>query len=437
MHKYILKLAVPNIISNITIPLIGLVDLALMGHLGSEVHIGAITLGTMIFNFIYWGFGFLRMSTGGFVAQSVGAKDESECLHILLRAFLLSSVISLFIIALQLPIEWISFQLINGSAEVEQLATSYFRIRIWAAPATLGLYVLNGWFLGMQRSSLVMISSILANVFNLAFSFFFVYVLKMNSEGVALGTVVAQYVGLIVSLLLLRYNYGHLFSLFNRQLILKTDFLKRFFRVNSDIFVRTFCIIIVFTLFTSKSAGINDHILAVNAILMQFLMFFSFFIDGFAFAGEALSGKYMGMNSKNKLIKLSQHLFTWALVLGVCFSSLYFFAGEFIITLLTDKTDILNTARSYMPWVIVIPIISFASFVWDGIFIGLTASKEMRNSMLAATLLLFLPVFFLLQPYWGNHAIWLAMLFFMFGRALFQTLLFPKVLRKSFPTSNL
>ncbi len=432
MNKSILKLAIPNIISNITVPLIGLVDLALMGHLNSDVYIGAISLGSVIFNFIYWGFGFLRMSTSGFTAQSYGAQNKQESLHILGRAFLVSSVLSVCIIALQAPIEWLSFKFIQGSAEVEQLASTYFRIRIWAAPATLGLYVLNGWFLGMQNARLVMISSILANVLNLIFSYFFVYVMHLNSAGVALGTVLAQYVGLLVSVYLLWRNYRSIFSLYNAKLMWKVSFMKDFFRVNSDIFIRTFCIIVVFTLFTSKSAGVSDHILAVNSLLIQFLMFFSFFIDGFAFAGEALAGKMLGRGNKQAFMRLVKHLFVWGLALAILFTLGYIFGNKFIISLLTNSEELYKTASLFMPWVILVPLISFGSYIWDGIYIGITASKEMRNSMLAATLLFYFPTFFFMQGVIGNHALWLAMLLFMLGRVLFQTLLFPSLCKKLF-----
>lgn len=432
MNKKILHLAVPNIISNVTIPLLGLVDMALMGHLNSEVYIGAVSLGSVIFNFIYWGFSFLRMGTSGFTAQSYGENDRAESINILLRALLISSFISILIIILQVPIEWISFKAINGSDEVEALATEYFKIRIWAAPATLGLYALNGWFLGMQNSRYVMITSILANVFNLIFSFIFVYFLNYNSAGVAMGTVIAQYMGIVTGLFLLRKKYSHLFKLASKKAIMQVSVLKNFFRVNSDIFIRTFCVIFVFTFFTSKSASIDDHILAVNSILIQFLLLFSFFIDGFAFAGEALAGNYMGQKRKDLFRELTRRLFIWGGTLALVFSFLFLIGNRFIISLLTNQDDLYETAKHFIPWVVLTPIISFSSYIWDGIFIGVTASREMRNSMLAATLLLFAPSFFFLQNQLGNHALWLAMMAFMFGRGLFQTILYPKVLRKSF-----
>lgn len=432
MDRNILRLAVPNIVSNVTIPLIGLVDMALMGHLDSEVYIGAVSLGTVIFNFIYWGFSFLRMSTSGFTAQSFGEGKQAESFHILSRAMVISTLISLLIIVLQVPIEWISFKVINGSTEVEELARQYFRVRVWAAPATLGLYALNGWFLGMQNARLVMITSILANVFNLVFSFVFVYFLHMNSAGVALGTVIAEYTGIATGLYLLKKKYGQFVSWSSLKAALDIPAMKEFFRVNTDIFIRTFCVIVVFTFFTSKSAGMNDHILAVNSILIQFLLLFSFFIDGFAFAGEALAGRYMGERRRDLFLQLTRSLFVWGFGLALVFAFLFLVGNKFIIGLLTSQESIYETARQFMFWVVLTPLVTVASFVWDGIYIGVTASREMRNSMLAATLLVFAPAFYFLQNILGNHALWLAMMLFMLARGIFQTILFPRVLRKTF-----
>lgn len=432
VNRTILRLAIPNIISNVTIPLLGIVDLALMGHLESEVFIGAVSLGTVIFNFIYWGFSFLRMGTSGFTAQAYGERKESESFHVLSRAMLISTLISIMIILLQLPIEWLSFKLINGSQEVERLAREYFRIRIWAAPATLGLYVLNGWFLGMQNAKFPMITSILSNVFNIGLSFLFVKAFHLNSAGVALGTVLAQYLGIVVGLFLFMKSYRSLINHWNWKAVIDPNTLKSFFQVNSDIFIRTFCVIFVFTFFTSKSASINDHILAVNSILIQFLLFFAFFIDGFAYAGEALAGRYVGEKSRSLFIKVTRFLFYWGGLLAFVFGLLYLFGNRLILSLLTNQVDLIETAMDFKFWVVITPIISFASFIWDGIYIGATASKQMRNSMVGASMLVFLPSYFLLQPFIGNHALWLAMMLFMLGRGVFQTILFPQVIRKSF-----
>jgi len=434
MNRNILKLAIPNIVSNITVPLLGLIDLALMGHLGSEVYIGAISLGGVIFNFIYWGFGFLRMSTSGFTAQAFGEKNRSETITILIRALLVALGISLLILLLQAPIAWASFHLIGGSADVETLANQYFRIRVWAAPAALSLFVFSGWFLGMQNARYPMIIAITVNVVNILFSVFFVFVLKMKSDGVALGTAISQYAGLLIATLLFLKKYKYLIPNVSRKGIMNLKILANFFKVNTDIFIRTFCIILVFTFFTSKSASIDDTILAVNSLLIQLLLFFSFFIDGFAFAGEALVGKYVGAGKPLKLKKAVKYLFYWGAGLALVFSLIYLGGVNFILKLLTSQPGVIEAAQPFLFWVALIPVASFASFIWDGIYIGATASKAMRNALLAATFLIFAPVYYFLNPVWENHALWFGMILFMLARGVFQTFLYKKAILKPLKT---
>ncbi len=430
MNRSILKLAIPNIVSNITIPLLGLIDLALMGHLGSEVYIGAISLGGVIFNFIYWGFGFLRMSTSGFTAQAFGEKNRSETITILVRALLVALGISLLILLLQAPIAWASFHLINGSTDVETLANQYFRIRVWAAPAALSLFVFSGWFLGMQNARYPMIIAISVNVVNILLSVFFVFVLKMKSDGVALGTAISQYAGLLIALFLFLKKYKYLIPDVSRQGIMNLKILTNFFKVNTDIFIRTFCIILVFTFFTSKSASIDDTILAVNSLLIQLLLFFSFFIDGFAFAGEALIGKFVGAKKTARFKKAVKFLFYWGAGLALGFSLIYLAGVNFILKLLTSQPGVIEAAQPFLFWVALIPVASFASFIWDGIYIGATASKAMRNALLGSTFLVFVPVYYFLNPLWENHALWLGMILFMLARGVFQTLLYNKAILK-------
>lgn len=436
MNRRILKLAIPNIISNITIPLLGMVDLALMGHLDSQVYIGAIALGGVIFNFIYWGFSFLRMSTSGFTAQAFGEKDEKESSTILIRALIIAFLISLLILIFQAPIAWASFQIIGGSREVEMLANQYFRIRVWAAPAALSLFVFSGWFLGMQNARYPMIIAIAVNVVNILLSMFFVFILKMNSNGVALGTAIAQYTGLAIAVFLFLHKYKYLLRNISKKGVMNVKILIEFFRVNTDIFIRTFCIIGVFTFFTSKSASMNDTILAVNSILIQLLLFFSFFIDGFAFAGEALVGKYVGAKEVLNLKKVVKLLFYWGAGLAATFTIIYLPGVSLILKILTSQTEVINSAQPFLVWVILVPLASFASFIWDGIYIGATASKAMRNTLLGATFLVFVPVYYFLNPVFGNHALWLGMLLFMFARGVFQTYFYKKAILIQFQNSH-
>ena len=363
MNKRILRLAIPNIISNITVPLLGLVDLGMMGHLGSEKYIGAIALGTMIFNFIYIGFGFLRMGTSGFTAQAYGKKNFTESISWLSRALIASTIAGLALILLQIPIEWIAFKLINTSSETKELATQYFRIRIWAAPATIGLYGITGWFIGMQNTKSPMFIAIFINLLNLIANLFFVFTLNMKSNGVALGTVIAQYSGFILSIFILRKYYRKLFKYFHKSAIMQINELIKFAKVNSNILIRTLCLVGVISYFTSISAEMGDEILAANTLLLQFLLFFSFLIDGFAYASEALSGKYHGAKDILNLKKSIKYTFAWSFLFAILFTFIYLFSAKSILDLLTNNTNIINLAMNYYFWIVLIPISSFSAFI--------------------------------------------------------------------------
>ena len=422
MNKNILRLAVPNIITNLTVPLLGMIDMGLMGHMGDEKYIGAIALGSVIFNLLYWSFAFLRMGTSGLTAQAFGEDDEEKSVNILARSLIVAITMSLLILLLRNPIAWLSFKLIHGSSGVEELAQSYFHIRIFAAPATISLYALTGWFIGMQNAKYPMMISILINILNIGFNALFVFGFDMKSDGVALGTVIAQYSGFMLAIILLFTKYRAFLRKVTKKALFDLKAMLLFFKVNRDIFLRTLCIISVFTFFTSRSAATNDQILAVNSLLLQFLIFFSYFVDGFAYAGEALVGKYYGAGSKDQTLKVIKLLFKWGFALGILFTLLYLTLGINILQLLTNDTAVLSIAKSYIIWVIIIPILSVSSYIWDGIYIGATASKGMLVTMLLATLILFFPVYFGLQKILGNHALWLAMILFMTGRGVFQTI---------------
>ncbi len=432
VNRSILRLAIPNIISNITIPLLGIVDIALMGHLGSDDYIGAIALGALIFNFIYWGFGFLRMGTSGFTAQAWGRRDLPETFHILTKATLIGIAGGIFLLLIQKPISTIGFGLIKGEPQVESLALEYFRIRIWAAPATLGQYAILGWFIGMQNARFPMIVAIASNIFNVIFSYTLVVYAHMGTAGVALGTVIAQYLGLLLSVLLFMLYYSRLTKYLNLARAFRLKDLKIFMNVNKDIFIRTMCLVIVFSYFTARSASIDaggegrETILAVNSLLMEFFMFFSFLIDGLAYAGEALSGRYIGAASKQNLGKMVRTIFIWGGVTGLVFALIYLFAGSNILMLLTNNKEVINNAKPYIFWMVAIPLISFPAFLWDGIYIGATAGSAMRNSMLISTLIIFFPAYFLIRPVIGNHALWLAFILFLLSRGVTLSLMAKK-----------
>ncbi len=417
MNKRIIKLAVPNIISNLTIPLLGLVDTALMGHMDSLIYVGAIALGSMIFNFIYWGLGFLRMGTLGFTGQAFGANNKKEISLILYRSFTIAMVASFFILLIH---PWLiegGLSLTNSSIAIKQEAIKYFNIRIWALPASLIILSMSGWFIGLQNTYFPMIISIFSNVLNIGLSFMFVYGYGMQTEGVALGTVIAQYLALLLAIVLLSKRYGKYIIKYNIKEVINKH-LAELMNVNKDIFIRTLGIIFVLSFFTIKSANISDTSLAVNTILFQFFILFSYMLDGFANAGEALSAEAIGAKSKKLLTEVIKRTFIFGLAFSLIFTIVYAIFGNQIMSILTNNKEIILAASPLLFWVIAMPIISFPAFIFDGIFIGATASKAMRNTMLYATLFVFTPIVYF---GYGDELtrLWTAFLAFMFARGLF------------------
>ena len=404
--------------------MLGLVDLAILGHLESEVYIGAIALGSLIFNFIYFGFGFLRMSTSGFTAQAVGKNDKKEVILVLSRSLFTAFAGSFLILLLQIPIAFISFSLIEGSPEVELLAREYFFIRIYAAPATLGLFALSGWFLGMQNAKFPMILALIINVLNLGLNLFFIYGLGMKSDGVAWGTLIAQYVGFICGSILFYRYYKKYISFWNRKAMLQFEALKKFVVVNRDILIRTILLLFAISFFTAQSAKIGDTTLAVNTLLFQYFFIFSYLIDGFAHAAEALVGKYFGAKDFNNLKKIIRRIFLFGFIISLIFTVIYIFAGKYLLFILTDNEKIINQAADYLIWVGIIPVITFAAFLWDGIFIGATATSQLRNAMIISTLLIFLPTYFLTYQSFGNHGLWFSLILFMASRSVILTIFY-------------
>ena len=389
MNRRILQLAIPNIITNITVPLLGMVDMAIVGHL-SQSHIGAIAIGTSMFNLIYWNFGFLRMGTSGFTAQAYGARRMDEAVKILVRAFTIALCIAAALLVLQRPLARATQLVFNGSSQVMELALAYFFVRIWAAPATLGLYAIKGWMIGMQNSRLPMWIAIALNIINIACSLFFVLVLHKGIRGVALGTVIAQYSGLAIGMLFLATKYG---KVIGRHLDIRGSLrlaeLKQFFKVNGDIFLRTVCLALVFTFITSASGKMGDDILAVDALLLQFFTVFSYIMDGFAYAGESLVGRYIGANNRRQLQRAVRMILMWGVILTAAFTLAYAVGSNWFLSLFCDKPEVTAHAQPFLFWTMVIPLCGVGAFLFDGIFIGATASRQMRNSMFIATAVFF------------------------------------------------
>jgi len=426
LNKNVLRLAIPNIISNLSVPLLGAVDTALVGHLDEVYYLGAIALGGMIFNFIFWGFGFLRMGTTGITAQAFGEHDKTESVMTLVRALLVAGIFSALILLLQTFIADLSFWLVEATEEVEDYTRIYFDIRIYTAPATLGLYAINGWFLGMQNARYPMIVTVVLNVLNIILDVFFVYSMNMHVDGVAWGTLIARYVGLTLAVILLVYKYRSWLKAYVREKLLELEPVKKFFSVNRDIFIRTLCLIFTFSFFTAKSAEFGNVILAANTILLQLWMIVSYGIDGFAFAAESLIGRYTGAGDSRKVKQAVKYCFIWGIGIGLGASLTYALLDRSILSLFTNQQDVIDTAMLFFAWTIAGPAVSSFCYIWDGIFIGATATVPMRNSMIIATVLVFLPVYGIGVYYLGNHALWMAMTLFMIARGAVLSLFAPK-----------
>lgn len=425
-NKEILRIAVPSIVSNITVPLLGLVDVTIVGHLGSASYIGAIAVGGMLFNIIYWIFGFLRMGTSGMTSQAYGRRDSDEMARLLMRSTGAGLFIALCLLVLQYPIEKTAFTFIHATPEVEQLASVYFRICIWGAPAVLGLYSFSGWFIGMQNSRFPMYIAITQNLVNIAASLVLVYFLHMKIEGVAMGTLIAQYAGLLMACLLWMHRYGALRKRFEWNVFLDKQAMNRFFRVNRDIFLRTVCLVAVTVFFTSAGAAQGEVILAVNTLLMQLFTLFSYIMDGFAYAGEALAGKYIGANDRWALHQTIRRLFGWGIGLSIGFTILYGWGGPAFLSLLTDETSVILASESYFYWVLAIPPAGFSAFLLDGIFIGATATGWMLKAMFVASVGFFL-AYYGFRDAMGNHALWMAFIIYLFLRGAMQAFLVRKI----------
>lgn len=428
-NKEILYLAIPNIISNISVPLISSVDTSLMGNL-SALHIGAVGLGAMIFNFIYWNFGFLRMGTTGITAQAYGKKDNAALIHTLGRALLIALMLSALILCLQHPLSQLGFSLMNVVENQYELVASYFFIRIWAAPATLVLIVMMGWFLGMQNAFYPLVLTILINTSNIIVSYFLIVHYHWEVAGVAYGTVIAQCIGAIAALILFFIKYRHLLQHFQRKRLLASKEFAAFLQINSDIFLRTFCLTVVFGFFYSQSATAGLEILAVNTILMQFLNWMSFGVDGFAFAAESLVGKYKGANEPKTTRKIIRLSFIWGMGLAACFSFVYGIFGTSLVGLFTQQSNIVEATIPYLWWMIWLPIIGTPCYIWDGVFVGLTAVKAMRNSMILA-LSSYLIFYTILTCFFHDQSmlsdiLWFSLLNFLATRGLVQWTIFKR-----------
>ncbi len=427
MHKEILRLSIPNIIANITVPLLGMIDLAIIGTMDDFQLIAALGIATAVFNLLYWNFGFLRMSTSGFTAQCYGAKDNNGAASVFVKGIALALFISFIILLLQIPLSKLALNILNSSAENYALAMQYYSIRIWAAPATLSLYVTSGWFIGMQDSKTPMFISIAMNVLNIGFSYLFALTMKMGLSGVAIGTLLTQYFGLAAYLFIIKKKHALLFKSLQYKSILKPEQMKKFLTVNRDIFIRSLAVCTVFTFFTSASSLLGDETLAINTIFLQLFIFFSYFMDGFAYAAEALVGRFIGEKNHQFLKETIIKLNIWGVILAVFFTFIYYFGIDVIINFFTKETEISQLAHEYKTLVAIIPFASILAFICDGIMIGATRSREMRNTMILATAFFFAAYYIFINEF-QNIALWCALLTFLFMRGVLLVGFVPRVL---------
>jgi MATE family multidrug resistance protein len=389
-----------------------------MGYLSTE-HLGAVGLGSMIFNFFYWNFGFLRMGTTGMTAQAYGARNDTGISNLFYRGLLVSTIIAVALIALQFPIVEGGLTLLNASEGQSDLIRQYVMIRIWAAPATLGLYVLMGWLFGLQNAMLPMVVTIIINLVNIIVSYLLIVQFNYGIAGVAWGTVVAQYVGCIIIVIAILNRYGTHIRWTSWFDVLKIEEVKKFFIINRDIFIRTLCLTFAFGFFYSRSAIYGEVLLGVNVVLLQFLNWMSYGIDGMAFAAESLVGKHFGARNFDMLERTIRRIFLWAFIMALAFSAAYGLAGNQIFRLFTDVEEVLVVAGPYIYWMALLPLLGFASYIWDGIYIGLTASKAMRNSMMLS-LIGYFAIYYSLEPTMGINALWLSLSGFLLFRGMIQ-----------------
>ena len=440
VNDKILRLALPSVVTNITVPLLGLVDTAVVGHMGRAEYIAAVAIGTTIFNMTYWLLGFLRMATTGITAQAFGAEARGLVGETLKGSLRWALGFAALLLMLQGPLLNFSLWLMKPNPEVAQLATEYFRTAIWGAPAMLSSYVLTGWFIGLQDTRTPMRMALLQNVANILLTLFFVYVLHLGVRGVALGTVVGLYMGVLFAATrltpltpsLLARGRDYIRPLTAPSLTGRAGGESVFF----PIFLRTLCLVAVTVYFTTAGSRLGGLYLDANALLMQFFIVFSYFTDGLANAAEALSGEYVGRKDREGLLRVVRQLFLWGFGLALVFTALYASCGSLFLSLLTNQQAVVQTAHAYLPWVIAIPLVAFCAFVWDGVYIGMMRAGRMFVSMLVSALVFFAS-WFLLHHFTqsqadfhasqlGNHALWFSFLAYLATRSLMQTVLFPR-----------
>jgi MATE family multidrug resistance protein len=411
------RIAAPMILSNISVPMLGMVDTGVTGHLESSTYLGAVAIGGTIFTFLYFGMNFLRMGTTGIAAQSYGAEDYDGLRVSLGQALIVSFAIALAILLLQVPIGRMAIALLGGDPETQQHAATYFFVRVWSAPGTLANFALIGWFLGTQNARVPLLIFLTINITNIVLDLLFVIGLGMKVEGVALASVIAEYSGLAVGVAFaitsLRKHSGH----WPIARLTSLAAYKAFFSVNGNLFMRSMALMFTFAWVTAQGARLGPAILAANAVLMNFQNLTALGLDGIAHAAEAMVGKAVGQKDEDALQYTVRLTLKWSAIFAFGFTIIYLFAGPLIIRILTDLPEVRDTAMVYLPWLVASPIISVWCFLYDGVYVGMTRAREMRNIMVFSTIAVFLPLWFVTQSF-GNHGLWFALMAFMASRGI-------------------
>ena len=437
LNSQILRLAIPSILANITIPLVGIVDTAIVGHIANATYIGGIAIGTMLFDLLYWNFGFLRVGTSGMTAQAYGRGDGVECARLLTQSVSIALIGAAVLWLIQWMFVTAVLAIVPCSTEVAAFAREYFFIRIWAAPATLSLMAFKGWFIGMQDTVSPMITDIVVNVVNMTVSYVLAVYTPLGALGVAYGTLVAQFTGLLLALVICLFKYKTVVQEVVRQLcdkaikLLGDKEMKRFMSLNANLFVRSLCFMVVYVGFTSLASQYGDVELAVSTIMMKLFMLFSYFVDGFAYAGEALVGKEWGASrslasSPHRLVRIVRLLFAWSLGVGLLFTLLFAVWSEECYLAMTNDMEVLSRLGDYTGWLIAMPIVSTLAFMWDGVYAGATAGKQIRNAMIYAALGF---VTCYLATYWwlGIQGLYIAYFAHLVARVVYLTAAWKRV----------
>jgi MATE family multidrug resistance protein len=438
INAQILRLAIPSILANITIPLVGVVDTAIVGHIANATFIGGIAIGTMLFDLLYWNFGFLRVGTSGMTAQAFGRGDRVECARLLSQSIGIALIGSVLIWVLQYFFVNVALMLVPCSNEVADFAREYFFIRVWAAPATLSLMAFKGWFIGMQDTISPMLTDIVVNLVNMGVSYVLAVYTPLQALGVAYGTLIAQFTGLIVAVLILLMKYRSIWQgLSLWRLAVDTQRMRRLLSLNGSLFVRSLCFMIVYVGFTSLASKYGDVELAISTIMMKLFMLFSYFVDGFAYAGEALVGKEIGKHDDPQshhqvnplqLSTVIRLLFVWSLGVGIIFTLIFYVWSDEFYRAMTSDCIVLEGLTKYTGWLIAMPIVSTLAFMWDGVYTGATAGKQIRNAMVYAALG-FVVMYLATNQFVGVQSIYIAYFAHLLARVVYLTYAWPRIAR--------